>query len=114
MQTTPNLSPRLPAPVAGYFAHETTSPAAVARCFTEDALVVDERHEHRGRAAIEAWNAAANGKYKLTTELLAAESDGPRATVRAKVAGNFPGSPIELRFRFTLAGGLISRLEIAP
>ncbi|MFP2961138.1 nuclear transport factor 2 family protein [Myxococcus sp. 1LA] len=114
MQTTPNQPPALPAPIAGYFAHETTSPAAVARFFTDDALVVDERREHRGRAAIEAWDAAANGQYKLTTELLAAEFDGPRTTVRAKVTGTFPGSPIELRFRFTLEGGLITRLEIAP
>ncbi|NNB87827.1 nuclear transport factor 2 family protein [Corallococcus exiguus] len=114
MQTTPNLLPGQPAPIAGYFAHATTRPAAVARCFTDDALVVDERHEHRGRAAIEAWTAAANGKYKFTTELLAAEFDGPRTTVRANVTGNFPGSPIELRYRFTLAGGLITRLEIAP
>ncbi|AEI61966.1 hypothetical protein LILAB_00150 [Corallococcus macrosporus] len=86
----------------------------MARCFTDDALVVDERHEHRGRAAIEAWNAAANGKFTFTTELLAAEFDGPLITVRANVTGTFPGSPIQLHFRFTLAGGLISRLEIAP
>ena len=114
MQTTPKQPPGLPAPIAEYFTHETTSPAAVARCFTDDALVVDERQEHRGRAAIEAWNAAAHGRYKLTTELLAAEFDGPRTTVRANVTGNFPGSPIQLRFRFTLEGGLITRLEIAP
>ncbi|WP_223643666.1 nuclear transport factor 2 family protein [Corallococcus sp. EGB] len=114
MQTTPDQLPSLPAPIAGYFAHEKTSPAAVARCFTDDAVVVDERREHRGRAAIEAWNAAANSKYKFTTTLLAVEFDGPRTTVRANIAGNFPGSPVELRFRFTLAGGLITRLEIAP
>ncbi|RYZ17423.1 MAG: nuclear transport factor 2 family protein [Myxococcaceae bacterium] len=114
MQTTPDPLPGLPAPIASYFTHETTDPAAVARCFTDDALVVDERHEHRGRAAIESWNAAAHSKYTFTTQLLAAESDGARTTVRAKVMGNFPGSPIELRFRFTLADGLIARLEIAP
>jgi hypothetical protein len=28
------------------------------------------------------------------------------------VTGTFPGSPIELRFHFTLHGELISRLEI--
>ncbi|WP_044891002.1 nuclear transport factor 2 family protein [Myxococcus hansupus] len=114
MQTTPTPLPGLPAPIAGYFEHQTTSPAAVARCFTDDALVVDERQAHRGRAAIEVWNAATSSTYKLSTELLAAEVDGPRTTVRAKVTGSFPGSPIELRFRFTLTEGLITRLEIAP
>lgn len=34
--------------------------------------------------------------------------------MRAKVTGNFPGSPIELRLHFTLGGALIDRLEIAP
>lgn len=114
MQTTPKPFPGLPAPVAGYFEHQTTRPAAVAQSFADDALVVDERQEHRGRAAIEAWTAAANSQYKPTTELLAAEFDGPLTTVRAKVTGSFPGSPIELRFHFTLADGLITRLEIAP
>jgi hypothetical protein len=108
------VSPEMPAPIASYFAHETTDPEAVARCFTEDALVVDERHEHRGRAAIAAWNAAANAKYRFATDVLTKEVDGDRVTVRAKVTGNFPGSPIELRFRFTLAGGLIARLEVTP
>lgn len=114
MQTNSTNAFELPAPIASYFANETTDPQAVARCFAEDALVVDERHEHRGRAAIAAWNADARAKFSFTTDLLAAETDGTRATVRAKVTGNFPGSPIELRFRFTLAGDLIARLEITP
>ncbi|MBX3234277.1 MAG: nuclear transport factor 2 family protein [Labilithrix sp.] len=102
-------------PIASYFAHEATDPQAVARCFTEDAVVVDERQEHRGRAAIAAWNAAAVAKFGITTQVLAIEDeDGAHTTVRAKVSGTFPGSPIELLFRFTLQGALIARLEIAP
>jgi len=114
MQTTPTATPELPAPIAGYFAHEATDPAAVAQCFTGNAIVVDERREHRGRLAIEAWNAAARRAFTFSTEVLAIEPDGPRTTVRSKVTGNFPGSPIELRYRFTLEDGLIARLEIAP
>jgi hypothetical protein len=33
--------------------------------------------------------------------------------VNSRVTGDFPGSPIELRYRFTLAGDEIARLEIA-
>jgi hypothetical protein len=51
--------------------------------------------------------------YGMTTEVRATHTDGPRTTVRAEVSGNFPGSPIELQFRFTLADGLIAQLEIA-
>ena len=32
--------------------------------------------------------------------------------VKVRVAGTFPGSPIELRFRFRLEGRLIDALEI--
>ncbi|CKU18089.1 Uncharacterised protein [Mycobacterium tuberculosis] len=32
--------------------------------------------------------------------------------VRAKVTGNFPGSPIDLSYRFRLERGLIASLEI--
>lgn len=114
MQAKSIEPPDLPAPIAAYFADETTDPEAVARCFTEDALVVDERHEHRGRAAIAAWNAAASAKYRPTTDVLAATTDAARTTVRARVSGDFPGSPIELRFHFWLVEGLIARLEVAP
>jgi ketosteroid isomerase-like protein len=114
MQAQPTKHPELPAPIAGFFAHQTTDAEVVARYFTEDGVVVDERQEHHGRAAIEAWNASANAKYKFTTEVLAAEAEGERLTVRAQVTGTFPGSPVELSFRFTLAGPLIGRLEIAP
>jgi ketosteroid isomerase-like protein len=105
---------RLPAPIAAYFAHATTDPRALARCFTADALVIDERQEHRGRGAIEAWNAAVTAKIAFTTEVVAVDAEGGDTVVRATVRGTFPGSPIALRFRFTLSGDRISRLEIAP
>lgn len=114
MQTAIPTSPQLPAPVASYFAREMTAPQTLAQCFTEDALVVDERQEHRGREAIAAWSTSVTTKYTLTTEVLAAEGDTTHTTVRAKVSGNFPGSPIELSYRFTLKDDLIARLEIAP
>jgi len=114
MQTKPANSPELPAFIARFFTCQTTEPQAVAHCFSEDAVVLDEGHEHRGRRAIAAWNAAAVEKYSFTMLPLVAESEGGQTMVRAKVTGKFPGSPIELRLCFTLGGELISRLEIAP
>lgn len=98
----------LPTSVARYFANDDS----LARAFTEDAVVVDEKHEHRGHAEISAWNASSNAKYNATAEPLRSSMDGDVLTVAAKVTGTFPGSPIELRFRFTLQGDLIRRLEI--
>jgi hypothetical protein len=39
--------------------------------------------------------------------------DGP-TVVTAQVSGTFPGSPIQLRYRFTLRDGLIAAVTIAP
>ncbi|PYM74471.1 MAG: hypothetical protein DME10_06420 [Candidatus Rokuibacteriota bacterium] len=36
-----------------------------------------------------------------------------KTIVTGRVSGNFPNSPVELRYAFTLAGGKIARLEIA-
>jgi hypothetical protein len=113
MQTDPTKV-ALPAPLALYFANEMIGPEAVARCFTHDAVVLDERHEHRGHAAIATWNAASKATYSYTTEPLSFSTEGDVFTVAAKVIGTFAGSPVELRFRFTLDGSLIARLEIAP
>lgn len=34
--------------------------------------------------------------------------------VTAHLTGNFPGSPVDLRYAFTLSGDKIARLEIVP
>lgn len=106
--------PRLIPPIADFFAHETSDSEAVARCFTEDGVVLDEGHEYHGRAAIAAWNARVVATYKLTTEPIAAETAGTRTTVTARIDGDFPGSPLQLRFQFSVSDDLIRRLEIAP
>lgn len=113
-RTTNSASLVLPAPVARYFASEAAGPEAVAQCFTENARDFDEHHEHRGHAAIAAWKAASNAKYTYSAEPLRSSTEGDVHTVTAKVTGTFPGSPIDLRYRFTVDGDLIARLEIAP
>ena len=102
----------LPPPVAAYFAADSSDANAVTRCFSESAVVIDERREHRGRSAITRWKAEATAKYHYTSEPLAVDASGPEVTVTARVTGDFPGSPVELRYRFTLEGASIARLEI--
>jgi hypothetical protein len=104
----------LPAPVAAYFAVDTTSAEAVAQCFTDGAVVIDERQEYRGRTAIARWKAEASAKYRYTVERLGAHVSGDQTTVTGRVTGDFPGSPVDLRYHFTLAGDKIARLEVAP
>jgi len=102
----------LPAPIAAYFAADTGEVTAVARCFIENAVVVDERREHHGRQAIAQWKAEATAKYHYTSEPLTVDRAGAEAVVVARVTGDFPGSPIELRYRFALERDKIARLEI--
>jgi hypothetical protein len=112
MPTHAKLPIDLPSPIAAYFAADTSDAKAVARCFSESAVVIDERREHRGRPAITRWKAEATAKYHYTSEPLAIDASGPDVTVTARVTGDFPGSPVELEYRFTLEGASIARLEI--
>ena len=112
MAISPNAPIHLPPPIAAYFAADTSDGNVVARCFSESAVVIDERREHRGKPAIARWRAEALAKYHYTSEPLAVDVAGPEVTVTARVTGDFPGSPVELQYRFTLEGALIARLEI--
>ena len=46
----------------------------------------------------------------MTVEALAED----RYRVTGRLDGDFPGGTVVLKFDFTLAGGLISHLQIAP
>jgi len=113
--TTKTVEPLdLPAPVAAYFVADTTGAEAVAECFTEGAVVIDERQEYRGRTAIAQWKAEASAKFRYTVDQLGAHVSGDQTTVTGRVTGDFPGSPVDLQYRFTLEDDKIARLEIAP
>jgi hypothetical protein len=102
----------LPPPIAAYFVADVGDARGVARCFAEHAVVIDERREHRGRPAIERWKAEATTKYHYTSEPLTVERSGSDVVVVARLTGDFPGSPVQLRYRFALDGDEIARMEI--
>ncbi|WP_411032808.1 nuclear transport factor 2 family protein [Shinella sp. BYT-45] len=104
----------LPEPVAAYFAADQNDGDAVALCFTENAVVTDERRTHRGRDAIRRWKGEASAKFRYTADPVAVAKEGDQTVVTAHVSGDFPGSPVDLRYAFVLDGGKIARLEIAP
>lgn len=107
-------APTLPEPIAAYFAADARGAAAVAACFLAHAVVKDEGRVHQGLAAIRAWKAAASTSFRYTVAPCAVESRDGVHTVTARVAGDFPGSPVDLRYRFGLECGLVASLEIAP
>jgi hypothetical protein len=108
------MQPDLPAPVAAYFSADKGDGEAVSRCFTETAVVKDEGHTYRGRAAIRQWKEGVSARYRYTSEPFACEQTGGKTVVTGRLTGNFPGSPVDLRFFFGLEGDKIASLEIIP
>jgi ketosteroid isomerase-like protein len=103
----------LPKPIALYVAAENRGDAeALAQCFAEDAVVRDERQTIEGLAAIKKWKAETKKKYQHTIEPLACTQKDGKTVVTNRLTGNFPGSPIELEFVFTLDGDKIASLDI--
>jgi ribulose 1,5-bisphosphate synthetase/thiazole synthase len=103
----------LPKPIALYVEAENTGDANLLElCFAEDAVVRDEHETHAGLAAIKKWKAETKKKYKHTVDPLSVAEQDRKTVVTNRLTGNFPGSPVELKFVFTLAGGKIVSLEI--
>lgn len=104
----------LPEPIAAYFTADRQDGEAVARCFTSDAMVKDESHTYVGRDTIKKWKDDASKKYSYTSDPVAVSQDDGITVVMARLTGNFPGSPTDLRFAFRLERGKIASLEIKP
>lgn len=102
----------LPDPIAAYFAADQHNPDAVARCFTTQAVVKDEGRAYMGLDAIKAWKATAQARYSYTSKPFVIEQEDQVHVVTSRVTGNFPGSPVDLWYRFRLERGLIASLEI--
>lgn len=109
------MSLDLPDPIARYFAADKRGdPASLAACFTSDAIVIDEGNTYAGHEAIRQWMANASTQYNYTVEPFALTEQDGRMIVTSRLEGNFPGSPVDLRYLFVIDGDRISALEIVP
>jgi hypothetical protein len=107
------MSVELPEPIAAYIAAENGHDTeALAQCFAAHAVVRDEGRTIEGLTAIKEWKAESKKKYQHTVEPLASIHKDGKTVVTSRVAGNFPGSPIDLQFVFSLEAGKIASLEI--
>ena len=108
------MSIKLPTAIASYFlAANAGNTEAVLACFAIDAVVHDEGKEMRGTAAIKAWKEETDKKYAVTLTPIEVSEVPGIVIVTTNVAGNFDGSPITLKFKFSLDNSLIAKLEIA-
>lgn len=107
------MSVDLPTPIATYIAAENRGDMeALDECFAENAVVRDEGQTIEGLHAIKQWKAETRKKYQHTVEPLSSVQKDGKTIVTNRLTGNFPGSPIELEFVFTLDGDKIASLEI--
>lgn len=103
----------MPDVVKAFFeADRRNGPDLVARTFAVDVVVVDEGAFHQGGAAVRDWWAEAKRKTQYIAEPLDATVDGDRSFVRAKVSGQFPGSPVTLSYTFAITNDKIAKVEI--
>ena len=107
------MSLDLPTPVSNYFkAVNVQDVDAMLSAFSDEASVHDEGREMNGRAAIREWVDDTTRKYRVTLTPTGVRQTDERTTVTARVSGAFPGSPVELRYHFTISGEKIGTLEI--
>jgi hypothetical protein len=105
----------LPQVIADYFAADKKGNAeTISQCFTADAIVIDEGNTYTGRDAIRLWMANASTQYTYSVEPFALTHDNGRTVVTSHLVGNFPGSPVDLRYLFVIADDKIAELEIVP
>jgi SnoaL-like domain len=103
----------LPQPIETYVRAENAGDVErISECFAPYATVRDEGHLYEGRPAIKDWKARSKKKYNHTvTPLEITTSDGV-ATLTARLAGRFLGSPVIARFHFALVNNQIASLQI--
>lgn len=80
--------------------------------FALDATVLDEGHTYVGREAIGDWWAKTKAQYQTVLQPLEATEVAGATVVRARVTGNFSGSPAMLTFAFRVKEDRIQTLEI--
>ncbi|WP_244931140.1 nuclear transport factor 2 family protein [Nocardioides sp. W7] len=97
--------------VASYFARALDPDReSYVALFSPDVVVEDDGRTWRGLDDVRRWRAYVPD-VTYTVRSVAGSED--RALAVAEVAGNFPGSPVELRFSFEYdAAGLVRGLRI--
>jgi hypothetical protein len=116
MTPTAQGNPVLPEVVRRYQdGHDHHATETALSAFTPDATVTDEDRTYEGSDQVRRWLDRAATEFTYTRTFVKAEQTSPSTWVVVNhLEGDFPGGSVDLRYRFTLTGGLISALTIAP
>ena len=85
---------------------------AVLSCFSNDAVVHDERETLHGKKAIEGWIAKTIEKNKFQFKPLSVRKINAEMVAAIEVSGTLPGSPLTLCYHFKIDNDKIEALAI--
>ncbi|MCH7335757.1 nuclear transport factor 2 family protein [Acinetobacter sp. NIPH 2699] len=103
----------IPEVVSAYFdADQAHDIEALNQIFSDVATVEDENIQHNGIVEIRTWWFAVKEKYQHFLKPLEVSNTDHISTVLTQVSGNFPNSPVTLKFQFTLENGKVVKLRI--
>lgn len=92
---------------------EGTDKTQVVTVFTPDAKVFDDGQSYTGHNEILGWLTGPASEFTITSTCISSSVSEDVAVAVIRLAGNFPGSPVDLRHEFTRSTtGLISSLKI--
>jgi hypothetical protein len=118
--TAAELVQHLPAAITRFLReadpqHKANAHDLLAAFATDATVIDDDGSTYTGHDEIHRWRESESSEYTYTVEVSHIEKlDDNRYVVTNRLEGDFPGGVVDVIYRFTLADGLISRLEIAP
>lgn len=103
----------LPEIIETYFqAKNAYDSKLIFKCFAEDAVLYDIGEPYYGSTAILNHLVKENNDLHVKTTINSFEENEGQLVVIATIAGNFNGSPVDLKYSFTLANNKIHILNI--
>jgi hypothetical protein len=93
-------------------AQNSQDSTAYSACFTPNAIVFDEGHNHQGKEEIKTWIERSTEKYQTVMEPLEYSESDNKGVLSAKISGTFEGSPLVLKYNLEFADNLIRSLKI--
>jgi SnoaL-like protein len=104
---------KLPRPIAAFVQAENSGDVdSMSDCFVPGATVRDDGHFYEGLPAIKAWTARMKKRFNHTVTPLEIHTSDGTTTLKARLSGEFPGSPLIADFHFALVNDRIAALQI--
>jgi hypothetical protein len=75
---------------------------------------LETRSTHRGLDEVRAWKQETQDRYRYTIEPAEVDERNGQTILTVTLAGDFPGSPVDQIYEFTIVDNAIETLRIHP